>query len=266
MSMINENIKNNAWRAGLAVGILLALFLLIVSIKEIKSIAYVGRDVAVMNTISVTGKGEKITTPDIATFQFSVTENAKTVAEAQTKATTKSNAALKALQDAKIEKKDIKTTSYNINPHYEYQNTACVNGYCPGGKQVLTGYDVSQTIEVKIRDLDKAGEIFAVIGGLNVQNVNGLNFEIDDIEKAKAEARELAINDAKAKADKLASQLGVKIVRITSFGEDGYNPPVYYAKAGMAMDSVRNQSAPSPEIPAGEQKVTSNVTITYEIR
>jgi uncharacterized protein len=265
--MNNENIKVNVWKAALAVGVLLAVFLLVLSVKEIKRLPYVGRDVPIMNAITVTGKGEAVSVPNVATFSFSVTETAKTVGEAQTKATTKTNNALKALKDAGIEDKDIKTIAYNINPHYEYQQAACVNGYCPG-KQVLTGYDVSQTIEIKVRDLDKAGEIFASIGALNVQNVNGLTFSIDDIDTVKAEARELAIENAKQKANDLAKQLGVKIVRITSF-YDQSDEPIYYgrdvAMEGMAMNQAKT-AAPAPQLPAGEQKITARVNITYEIR
>ena len=267
--MNNENIKSNVWKAGLAVAILLAIFLLVISIKEIKSLAYVGHDVPVTNTISVAGKGESISVPNVATFSFSVTETSKDVTDAQTKATTKINNALKALKDGGVEDKDIKTASYTINPHYEYTQSACVNGYCPGGKSVLTGYDVSQTIEVKVRDLKKAGALFATIGSLNVQNVNGLTFSIDNIDTIKAEARQLAIENAKQKAQALAQQLGVKIVRITSF-YDQSDEPNYYGRDMMAMNEsfvkAVTSSQSAPEIPAGEQKITSRVSITYEIR
>lgn len=266
--MNNENIKTNVWKAGLVVGILLAVFLLVVSIKEFKSLAYVGRDVPIMNAITVSGKGESVSIPDVATFSFSVTETAKEVTDAQTKATTKTNAALKALKDGGVADKDVKTTSYNINPHYEYQNYNCTTaGYCPSGKSVLTGYDVSQTIEVKVRDLKKAGALFATIGSLDVQNVNGLTFSIDDIDTVKAKARELAIENAKSKAKDLASQLGVHIVRVTSFYEPS-DEPAYYGREALGGDMmVKNQAvAPTPQIPAGEQKIVSRVSITYEIR
>lgn len=254
------------WKAGLVVGVLLSIFLLVLSVKGLKEINYVGKDTPVVNAITVTGKGELVSIPDIATFSFSVNETAKDVTEAQTKATTKINATLKALKDNGVLDRDIKTTSYNINPHYEYQQLGCTNGYCPGGKSVLTGYDVSQTIEVKVRDLKKAGALFATIGSLNVQNVNGLNFSIDDIDKVKADARELAIKDAKDKAQKLAGDLGVRIVRITNF-YDQSDESVYYGR-DMVMESamIKTAIAPAPEVPTGEQKVTSRVSITYEIR
>jgi uncharacterized protein YggE len=267
--MNNEQIKTNVWRAAFTVGILLTVFLAVLSIKELKSINYVGRDVAASNTITVTGKGESFIAPDIATFSFSVTETSKDIVDAQNKATVKVNAATKALKDAGVADKDIKTTGYNINPHYEYQSTICPanSGYCPGGKQVLTGYDVSQTTEVKIRDLKKAGALFATIGSLGVQNVNGLTFSIDDIDAVKAKARAAAIDNAKAKAETLASQLGVSIVRITSFTDQtdqGYYPVAYDTMSVGVMKA--SAPAAAPEISTGEQKVTSNVSITYEIR
>ncbi|MFA6458936.1 MAG: SIMPL domain-containing protein [Candidatus Paceibacterota bacterium] len=263
------------WKVASLVGLVLVLFLVVVSIKEVKSIGYVGKSEQIVNSISVNGKGEVMATPDIATFSFSVTETAKTVTEAQTAATAKSAAALKAVRDAGIKDKDIQTISYTINPHYEYQEGVCpavMSPYssvspCRPGKSVLTGYDVSQTILVKIRELDKAGTIFSSIGALGVQNVNGLDFSVDKPEAVKAQARALAITDAKTKANELAKQLGVKIIRITSYYENGDQAYPMYGRGGSDMKlEVASMAAPAPELPAGEQKMTSNVTITYEIK
>ena len=87
---------------------------------------------------------------------------------------------------------------------------------------------------------------------------------VDDQDALNAQARDKAISNAKAKADVLAKSLGVSIVRVVGFSENG-SGPVYYAKtmsAGMAMDAV----APAPEIATGQNKITSNVSITYEIQ
>ena len=261
------NIPSKFWSTIVTAVVLLTVFLAVLSIKEIKSIRYVGTDVSAMSTISVDGKGEEISIPDIATFSFGITETAKTVAEAQTKATDRVNSALKAVKDAGIKDKDIKTTSYSINPHYEYQTETCTSGVCKPGKSVLTGYDVSQSTEVKIRDLSKAGSIFSTIGSLNVDNVNGLTFTIDDIESVKASARAKAITDAQSKAKLLAKQLGVSITRIISFNDSGDQSMPYARNMGYDVMSVKTSAAPSvaPEISTGEQKVTSSVTITYEI-
>jgi hypothetical protein len=262
------NYQEKVWKVGAWVGVLLVVFLAILSIKELRSISYVGNDSPIMTSISVNGKGEAISIPDIATFSFSVTENAKTVQEAQTKATEKTNNALKSIKAAGVDEKDLKTLSYSINPHYEYNQIVCVAYPCPQGKSVLTGYDVSQTVQVKIRDLSKAGELFDSIGSAGIQNVDSLSFAIDDLESVKAKARTEAITDAKAKAEILAKQLGVKLVRITSFYDSSYEQPYYYGREGMGGDvmSAKAVLAPSPEIPTGEQKVTANITITYEIK
>ncbi len=265
------NIPDRFWKvASSFVAILIALAAVFI-VKEIRLIGAIGHNPNQSNTISVDGTGDAVAVPDIATFSFSVTETAKTVADAQTAATAKINAALAALRDAGIADKDISTESYNINPHYEYQSAVCpaagsIVSYCPPGKSTLTGYEVSETISVKIRDLSKAGSIFTSIGSLGVQNVNGLSFSVDKPDSVQAEARAKAIAQARAKADQLAEQLGVRLGRIISFSENtggGYPRPVMYAMGAknQAMDSA----AVAPEVPTGEQKVTSSVNITYEI-
>ena len=260
------NNQENVWKVGKWVGILLIAFLAVVSIKELVSINYVGRDTQITNTISVNGKGEAVSIPDIATFSFSVTENGKTVKDAQAKATDKINNALKAVKAGGVAEKDIKTFSYSINPHYDYSSTLCTQYGCPPGKQVLSGYDVSQTIEVKVRDLSKAGALFDTIGTAGIQTVNGLSFAIDDIDSVKAKARADAITNAKEKAQKIADALGVRLVRVTSFFDSSDGGPIPYASDSMGGGIMTMKAEVAPQIPTGEQKVTSNITITYEIR
>jgi uncharacterized protein YggE len=259
------NIPDKFWNSAMGALGLLTIFLIIISIKEIKSISYVGSNLTMTNTITVDGTGDAVTVPDIATFSFSVTETAKTVAEAQTKATDKINASLKAVRDGGVAEKDISTQSYSINPHYEYQGAVCSTYSCPPSKSILTGYDVSQSISVKVRDLKKAGDLFTSIGTLGVQNIGNLAFSVDEPETVKAEARSKAIANAEAKAKKLSSELGVSLVRIISFSENNnvYPRAVY----SMGADLMNQKTASiSPEIPTGEQKVTDNVTITYQIK
>lgn len=265
------NIPEKFWKMGVILLGILSAFIVVLGIKELSAIKYLGTN-PTSNVITVEGTGDAVAVPDIATFSFSVSETAKTVAEAQAKATTKINKALAAVKAAGVADKDVKTQGYNINPHYEYQNSVCPAAstgiiYCPPGRSTLTGYDVSQTIEVKIRDLSKAGEIFTVVGALEVENVNSLNFSIDDPDKIQAEARAEAIDKAEAKAKELARELGVRLVRIVSFSENGsgYPYPIYGRVANMAMDASKGEATP-PQVPAGEQKITSSVSITYEIK
>ena len=259
------NIQDKVWKIGSFVGVLLAIFLAVLSIKAFKEIGYVGANPAQTNQISVDGTGDAVAVPDIATLSFSVTETAKTVSAAQAQATAKSNAALNVVKSAGIADKDIQTQSYNINPHYDYQSSICTaNGICPPSKSILTGYDVSQTTQIKIRDFSKIGDILTSIGTIGVQNVSGISFSVDKPESTQAQARSIAIADAQSKANILANQLGVKLVRIVSFSEsagNNYPRPIYMDMA----PGVASTKAAAPVISAGEQKITSNVTITYQI-
>lgn len=262
------NNREQIWSVGKWLGIILIIYVVGLTINQFKT---VNDPEYATNVITVSGQGEAISIPDVATFSFTVTENAKTVKEAQTNATAKINTALGVVKAGGVAEKDIKTLSYNINPHYEWNAGICTAyGGCPNGKNVLTGYDVTQSIQVKVRDLSKAGELFDSIGNAGIKEVNGLTFSIDDIDTVKALAREDAIKDAKAKAEKIAKDLGVRLVKITSFYDDSenqYSP--YYAAREVSMDGAmmaNEAKAPVPGVPVGEQKVTASISITYEIR
>ena len=253
-----------------AAGVLgmLALFLLVSTISELKAFRFIGSGVTASNTISVSGMGEVFAVPDTAEFTVSVHEEADTVALAQDEATKKTNAIIAYLKEADVEEKDIKTVSYSVNPKYEWGTAVCREGYCPPGKQTLVGFEVSQSISVKVKDTKKAGELLSGVGSRGASDVSGLSFTIEDEDALKAEARSKAIAKAKEKADALASELGVTVVRVVGFNEDSGGYPIYYSKT-MAMDSMGRggaEVAPAPELPTGENKITSNVNITYEIR
>jgi uncharacterized protein YggE len=128
----------------------------------------------------------------------------------------------------------------------------------------LTGYEVSQTILVKVRKTEDAGTILAKIGALKVENISGLDFVVDNIDVIEAQARDKAILDAKQKAEKLSKSLGINLSHIVNFYESG-NTPIY-AYAGVSLDAKMASPSVPPQIPTGENKIVSNVTITYEIR
>ena len=172
---------------------------------------------------------------------------------------------MKYLKDQGIEDKDIKTAGYSVYPRYEYQNQPCSQYYCPEGERTLKGYEVSQTITVKVRETDNAGKLLSGVGELGATNISGVEFSIDDEEGLKRDARKIAIEDAQKQAEELADDLGVNLVRIIGFNETG-NYPVYamYDKA-MGMGGGP-EIAVAPEIPKGENTITSDITITYQIK
>ena len=128
---------------------------------------------------------------------------------------------------------------------------------------------MSQTVQVKVRDTDDAGNVLTALGDAGVTNVFGPSFAIDDPEALKEEARNQAIAEARAKAKTLAGELDVRLVRVVSFWENtnDYYPYPYGVAEARAVDSaVGFGGAVAPELPVGENEVTSRVSITYEIR
>jgi uncharacterized protein YggE len=253
-------------QAVFATVIVLGAFLAVQVIGAVMGLRYIGAGVPASNTITVSGHGEAVAVPDIATFSFSVVSQKAAVADAQADATAKANTTTAYLKAAGIDEKDIQTSNYSINPQYDYVQTACTNGYCPGGRQVLRGYEVRQTTTVKVRDTSKAGDLLAGVGGKGATEVSGLNFTFDDPTRVQTDARDKAIADAKAKADVLAKQLGVSIVRVTAFSENsgGYPQPMAYGLGGATNQA--KDMAVAPEISVGQNKVTNDVSVTYEIR
>ena len=216
----------------------------------------------VINTITVPGTGEVVIKPDIATVSFGVSAENLDVSKAQTESATKMNGIIDLLKKKGVDEKDIKTTNYSIYPRYDYTQTSQIYPY--NGKQVLAAYVVSQTVEVKIRDISKAGEILSGVGEFGVTDVSGLTFTVDNDQVVKDQARDLAIKDAQAQAKVLAKSLGVRLVKITSFSENGNYPIMYSMDKAVATGMGGGNVA--PQISTGENKITSNVNITYEIK
>lgn len=251
-------------KALLVTVIVLAIFLAAQATAGIMSLRYIGAGVVATNTINVSGHGEVLMAPDIATFSFSVVSDKATVAAAQADATAKQNAVSDYLGGAGVDKKDLQTSGYSVQPQYEYTQIVCVAYPCPSGRQVLRGYEVRQSTTVKVRDTAKAGDLLVGVGTKGATEVSGLQFTFDDPAGVQAQARGKAIDDAKAKAKVLAKQLGVSLVRVVSFSESGggYSPQPMYA----SMDVSTASKAVAPDISVGENKTSVDVSVTYEIR
>ena len=170
--------------------------------------------------------------------------------------TEKMNNVINALKtDFNIDEKDIQTENFNINPRYEWNDN----------ERILVGYEINQVINVKIRNLDIIGDVIQKSTDLGANDINSLSFTFDNDEALKEEAREKAIQNAKDKAEALAKDLGVKMVKIVDFYESSSVPAtrgVYYNEAmKISLDS-----ATSADIEVGQNKITSIVSITYLIK
>ncbi len=235
-------------------GILLVALIVFVGAKaknEIKNQAKAVENVT-QRTITVSAEGKILAKPDIGQITIAVTNEAKAVGEAQSQSTAAINKIVAFLRASKVDDKDIKTTSYNINPVYDYNK----------GRQILRGYQVSQNLEIKIRDLTKAGDIIAGAAENGANVISGLSFTIDNPESVKEQARQEAIKQAREKAEKLASNLGVRLGKLINYSESGEYPQPYYG-AVLGMGEAKSIA---PEIPTGENEITIDVMLTYELK
>lgn len=264
---MNTSEMQNIYKWGWFALIVLTVFLGVQTIAALKNLRNTAPS---YNTVSVTGEGEVFAVPDIATFSFTVSADAKTVNEAQEEVTKKMDAVLEAIKDLEIEEKDIKTTDYSVYPRYTYTQAPCTQFSCPPGRQVLEGYTASHNVMVKVRKTDDAGKALAVAGEKGATGLSSISFTIDDPEALKDEAREMAIKEARDKAKTLSKELGVRLVRVVSFydsSEGGGVVPMY--REGMAMEGSAKDLAVSqaaPQVPTGENKIKVVVNVTYEIR
>jgi uncharacterized protein len=251
--------------------IVLSIFLVVLIIStvvgiqnKIKEGEYIGQEIETKNTISVSESSEVYAKPDLALANFSVKNEAATVAEAMKENAEKMNTVIAFIKEEGVEAKDLKTTNFNIYPRYEYRDVEVEIYPYNGERRVLVGYEITQTLSVKIRDMEKIGDIVQGATNKGANQVNNLQFTIEDRDEFEKQARNEAIEKAKNKAKELASELGVDLVRITNFSESNgavYRDYDYYAKTEAV-----GMSGEVPQIETGENKIEVGVSITYEIR
>ncbi|MFA6321888.1 MAG: SIMPL domain-containing protein [Candidatus Buchananbacteria bacterium] len=243
---------------GTIVTVFLVVFMSVLTWNEVKKHDYIGRESQQTYTISIDGEGKINAVPDIAQISLGIETQKEKVADAQKENTDKMNKIIAQLKGAGIDAKDIQTANYNIYPRYDYSN----------GQQVLRGYTVSQSVTIKIRNLDKIGSIISQAGTLGANQIGSLNFTIDEPEKLKQQAREKALANAKEKAEALAKIAGVKLGKLVSFAESTQNSvvPVYrdYSMKSEAAVGVGG-AAPAPAVEVGSQDIVVDVMVTYEV-
>jgi hypothetical protein len=253
------NFKENplhAWLLAL-VSVFLILFLGVQSLKGIAEYREVGHEPSGRDTITIDGEGKVSGQPDLAQVDIGLFTEGADVPSAQEQNSEKVNAIVRALQELGIAREDIQTNNYSIMPRYQYDE----------GRQTVIGYAVSQNVSVKVRDLSSVGTVLSRVGQLGANQVNGVQFTIDDPSSLKQEARKLALEDAEMKAEELAEALGLKITRVVGFSESSGSIPPPMPFASREFDGLgAGGDMAIPEIEPGSLDVTSFVSVTFEIR
>lgn len=217
-------------------------------------------------TITVDGEGKITVKPDIAKIDLSVASAGQTVAEVTTDNNTKMNSVIDQMKQLGIKPEDIQTTSYSLYPQYDYSNQVIENNavITKATTPKIIGYNLTQTVLVKVRDLTKTDQVLDKAIGAGVNQVGTLEFDLDDSSQVKKDARIMAFQKAKEKAQEMTGAAGVSLGNVVTFSESTSPIVMPYANFTMkAMDSAG--SAPAASLAPGSQEFTVDVSVTYEI-
>ncbi|MBU1038761.1 SIMPL domain-containing protein [Patescibacteria group bacterium] len=262
--MINEPYSQIPSKLKIALGLLLILWLATLSVHKIFQAGLSYQELnhwqnprSTNDTVSLSGEGKVVAIPDVAIISLSVENRSKTVAAVQQDSNKKMNDIVSYLKGLDIDKKDIKTTNYNLRPLYAYNQET--------GKQIFDGYELNQTIEVKIRQLDKASQVLDGALSKGANQIGQLNFTVDNPEQLRNEARLKAIAQAKEKALALAEAAGVKLGKVRSFSENTNSPTPYRNYLSQDLSYAESAKTIAPTIEAGSQEIIVQVTMSFEI-
>jgi uncharacterized protein len=213
---------------------------------------------------STDGQGQETAVPDTATVSIGVTQTAANVSDAKDKANKIANKIIEDVKKLGILEKDIKTTNYSVNPNYGNNEIMPMMYPIRDGGNNITGYTVTQNIDIKVKPTDKANTIIDAVTKDGANLVGGVSFTFsDELEKKLEEsARKEAVKKAKEKAQSLANASGLRLGRIVNVIENSsfprYMPMMAGAEKAETPDTIQTNVTP------GENTVTINVTIFYE--
>jgi uncharacterized protein len=205
--------------------------------------------------ISVSGEGKATGQPDIAVLSLGISTIKPTVAEARDQAATTMQALIDSVKGNGVAEKDIQSTQLSIYPEYDYSIVS---------SQKLIGYRVTNTVTVKVRDINKTSDVLdgAVAAGGDLTQVQGIAFTIDNPDTLRDQAREDAVKDAKARAQRLADTAGVKLGDPISITESSVSPPVPMRDALLGGAAEANTATP---IQPGELDIDLTVQVVFAI-
>ena len=253
MNLEETTLRKYFW---LILNVVLAALALLIILFGIPAIQRYNDSVYPARMVSVSAEGKTTASPDLAESSFSVVSQGKNPEELTEANNQKMATVVNFLKAKGVETKDIKTTAYNLAPDYRYDENS--------GRNFISGYTLTQTISVKMRDLAKAPEIVGGLTPLGVNQIGGINFVVEDMDAALNDARAEAIAKARAKAEAMAKAAGVRLGRLVNLSESsGPGPYPYFEKAYGAGDMIAPSVAP---LEPGESEVTVTVSLTYALR
>ena len=206
--------------------------------------------------INVLGEGEATARPDMAVLTLGVTREAPTAREALDANSDAMASVIAAMKAEGVEERDLQTSNFSISPVYVYPKPDQ-----PDQQPRITGYQVNNTLSVRVRDIAKVGAVLDKAVTLGVNQGGGISFTNDDPSATLTEARKRAVQDALAKARTLAEAAGVNLGRIVEISEQSFRQP----PMPFAMKAVRAEADSAVPVEAGENAYRIQVNVTFEI-
>ena len=208
--------------------------------------------------IWVGGTGRVTVTPDLGLLDLGVEARATTVAEARDQAATAMTSIREVLAGAGIEERDIRTQFFNIQPEYVWNET--------NRRQEIVGYRVTNTVNVKVRDLEAMGALIDQVStaGGDLTRINSIRFTVEDTDQLATQAREAAVKQAMEKAQQFARLTGVTLGKLAYIAEVGANVPVVRDFAFEERVAPASAAPPTP-ISQGEMEITVTVQTLFAI-
>jgi hypothetical protein len=203
--------------------------------------------------VSATGSVSRV--PDLAIISAGVVTKSTTASAAIAENAARMERVRSALKRAGIADRDIQTSSINLNPDYRYENNQ---------PPVLTGYQASNNVSVKFRDIRNSGRILDALVAQGANQINGPSLTVDKPEAAYDEARTKAIAVGRARAELYARSLGMRVTRLLSVSEGGgfSRPPMPYAM----RDSAAVSAVSKTEIEPGSQELEVTLAMSFELQ
>lgn len=205
-------------------------------------------------TVTVTGQGEASAAPDMAVLSIGVQSEGETASAALRENSGQMNATIKKLKDLGVADKDIRTSGLSVNPRYDYEQSRAA--------PPIVGYTASNTVTVRLRDLDAAGGVIDQAAQSGANSLDGISFTFADPKPLYDKARRDAVAKAKEKAELLSDAAGVGLGRLLSI-EDGHAAAPPPRPLTARMETADASGVP---LATGESTVTASVMLVYEIR
>jgi len=242
---------------GLSIAAVLALSLVFTGCSGAGTVTVSGLS-SQQQGIWVNGTGEVQADPDIFNLSLGIVSQEDTLSAAQAAAAAAMEKVLATLKDNGVADKDVQTSRFNVRQVTQWNRET--------EKNEVTGFEVSNMVNVKVREIDDAGTIIdaVVAAGGDLTRINSMGFSIEDDSAYRDQARELAGADARTKAEQLAKISGVKLGQATYVTENSYSPPVIYRDYAEAIAAPPMAGAKTSIVP-GELTVTVMVQIAYAI-